>query len=224
MTARVSCSSPSGPHMCPEVRIIAGIEASTMTSLGTCRLVMPRLESTMASSGPVGQPLLDGRLDLGTLGQRVEAGQDAAQAVVRAEPGGGQGVAVPGEHLGQERPDHVAEDDRVGDLHHRRLEVDREQHVLGLGPGDLGGEELLQRGDVHRGGVDHLAGQHRHRLAQHRGGAVVADQLDPQRAVGLDAWSRSRWTGSRRRSCARRWSWSRPTRRPSSAGGSGRTA
>ena len=38
--------------MWPEVRIMAGIEASTITSLGTCRLVMPRSESTMARSGP----------------------------------------------------------------------------------------------------------------------------------------------------------------------------
>ncbi len=52
MTARVSCSSPSGPHMWPEVRIIAGMEASTMTSDGTCRLVMPLSESTMARAGP----------------------------------------------------------------------------------------------------------------------------------------------------------------------------
>ena len=41
ITARVSASSPSGPHMWPEVRIIAGMLASTITSLGTCRLVMP---------------------------------------------------------------------------------------------------------------------------------------------------------------------------------------
>jgi hypothetical protein len=38
--------------MWPEVRIMAGIEASTMTSDGTCRLVMPRSESTMARAGP----------------------------------------------------------------------------------------------------------------------------------------------------------------------------
>ena len=56
MTARVSCSCPSGPHMCPDVRIIAGIDASTITSLGTCRLVIPRLESTIANSGPSARP------------------------------------------------------------------------------------------------------------------------------------------------------------------------
>ena len=52
MTARVSASAPSAPHMCPDVRIIAGIEASTMTSLGTWRLVIPLSELTIASFGP----------------------------------------------------------------------------------------------------------------------------------------------------------------------------
>jgi hypothetical protein len=56
MTARVSASLPSGPHMWPEVRIMAGIEASTMTSLGTCRFVMPLSESTIASAGPSAMP------------------------------------------------------------------------------------------------------------------------------------------------------------------------
>ena len=56
MTARVSASWPSGPHMGPPMRIIAGIEASTMTSLGTCRLVMPLSELTMASRGPSASP------------------------------------------------------------------------------------------------------------------------------------------------------------------------
>ena len=41
MTALVSCCSPSAFHIWPDVRIIAGIDASMITSLGTCRLVMP---------------------------------------------------------------------------------------------------------------------------------------------------------------------------------------
>ncbi len=53
MTALASCCSPSAFHIWPDVRIIAGIEASTMTSLGTWRLVMPRSESTIARPGPV---------------------------------------------------------------------------------------------------------------------------------------------------------------------------
>ncbi len=56
MTASVSASSPSGPHMWPDVRIIAGIEASTMMSDGTCRLVMPLSESTIARAGPSAMP------------------------------------------------------------------------------------------------------------------------------------------------------------------------
>ena len=63
-------SSPSGPHMWPELRIIAGIEASMMTSEGTCRLVMPLSESTIARSRAVGEARLDRGLDRVALGQR----------------------------------------------------------------------------------------------------------------------------------------------------------
>ena len=52
MTARVSASWPSGPHILPPPRIIAGIDASMMTSLGTCRLVIPLSLLTIASAGP----------------------------------------------------------------------------------------------------------------------------------------------------------------------------
>ena len=38
------------------------------------------------------------------------------------------------EDVVEEGADGVAEDDRVGDLHHRGLEVHREEHALGLGP------------------------------------------------------------------------------------------
>ncbi|MNT95834.1 hypothetical protein D3C72_2377930 [compost metagenome] len=51
MTALVSCSLPSAFHIWPESRIIAGIEASTITSLGTWRLVMPLSEFTIATPG-----------------------------------------------------------------------------------------------------------------------------------------------------------------------------
>ena len=52
MTYLVSCCLPSAFHIWPEARIAAGIEASMITSLGTCRLVMPRSESTIAIDGP----------------------------------------------------------------------------------------------------------------------------------------------------------------------------
>ena len=52
MTALQSCSFPSLFHICPDDRIIAGIEASMITSLGTCRFVIPLSELTIAKSGP----------------------------------------------------------------------------------------------------------------------------------------------------------------------------
>ncbi|MNY47071.1 hypothetical protein D3C86_1823090 [compost metagenome] len=48
----VSCCLLSLFHICPDVRIMAGIEASTITSEGTWRLVIPLSEFTMASAGP----------------------------------------------------------------------------------------------------------------------------------------------------------------------------
>lgn len=111
----------------------------------------------------------------------VEALEDAAEAVVRGETGRREHVTVLGEGVREEGADHVTEDDRVGDLHHRGLEVHGEQDVLGLGTRDLGGEELTQRGDTHDGGVHDLAREDGYGLAQHGGGAVVARELDAQR-------------------------------------------
>ena len=51
ITALTSFRRPSAPHILPPLRIMAGMEASTITSLGEWKLVMPLLESTMASSG-----------------------------------------------------------------------------------------------------------------------------------------------------------------------------
>ena len=53
MTALVSCALPFAFHICPDVRIIAGMEASMITSLGTCKFVMPLSELTIAKSGPL---------------------------------------------------------------------------------------------------------------------------------------------------------------------------
>ena len=87
ITALVSCCSPSAFHIWPDVRIIAGIDASMITSLGTCRLVIPRSESTIASV----RRRLVGRLDRGLDRLALVAGQRprarvriAGQAVVRA--------------------------------------------------------------------------------------------------------------------------------------------
>ena len=140
----VSCCSPSAFHIWPDVRIIAGMEASTMTSLGTCRLVMPRSESTMARGGaggdrawrcrPRSRPL--GRRGARRSGPPGRPTRRWGRRRVRSKV-----VGVPVEHLGEVRHDGVAEDDRVGDLHHGGLEVQREQHARAPGVVDLLGEE-----------------------------------------------------------------------------------
>ena len=175
--------------MWPEVRIIAGIEASTMTSEGTCRLVMPRSESTIASAGPSASPARTAALIAVALGQRLDGGQEGAQAVVGADarrPGSASPYSL--EQRREEGLHDVAEDDRVGDLHHRGLQVHREQHVLGLGPGDLlgrGTRAARRRRMTVR--VDDLAGEHGRRLLEHGDRAVGGDVLDAQDVVGRAA-------------------------------------
>ncbi len=51
-----------------------------------------------------------------------------------------------------------------------------------LASAHLLGEERTQRGHLHHGRVDDLAGEDRDRLLEHRHGAVGADVLDAQRA------------------------------------------
>ena len=53
MTYLVSWSWSWAFHIWPLLRMAAGMDASMMTSLGTCRLVMPLLLSTCASAGPL---------------------------------------------------------------------------------------------------------------------------------------------------------------------------
>ena len=72
-----------------------------------------------------------------SVGQLVDRGQDAARPSFGFAPALRQRVAVLREHVGEVRAHGVAEDDRVRDLHHRRLQVQGEQHALLLGVGDL---------------------------------------------------------------------------------------
>ena len=108
-----------------------------------------------------GQLGLDGGADLLALGQRVQARQDRGQPVLGPQTRLGQGPPVGGEDPRQGGAHRVTEDDRVGDLHHRGLEVHRQQQVLILGGGHLLGEELIQGGGTHEGGVHDLPGRHR---------------------------------------------------------------
>ena len=103
-----------------------------------------------------GRPLgVDGRdvvLDRLLLGlrQRLDLRQQIAEAVVEIDAELLQRGGVLLDHIGEEHGHDMAEHDRVGDLHHRRLDVQREQHALLLGVVDLLGEELAQRLGAHR--------------------------------------------------------------------------
>ncbi len=109
---------------------------------------MPLSESTIAIAGPAASAASTASLASGC------ALQEAAEAVVGT---GVEAVVDVADH----RANRVAEDDRVGDLHHRRLQVHGEEHALRLGVGDLLGEERVERRAAHDGGVEHLAGEHR---------------------------------------------------------------
>ena len=119
-----------------------------MTSLGTCRLVMPRVRVDHRDARAVGA---EGRRRpsawiAALLGSRAVAsigGDDVTEAVARV----GAPIAV--EHgrracrtASAKKVAHaVSEQDRIRHLHHRRLQVQREQHSLLFGVGDLLGEE-----------------------------------------------------------------------------------
>ena len=61
------------------------------------------------------------------------------------------------EHILQEDFHRVPEQDRVRNLHHRRLQVQREQRALVLGRVDLFGQETAERLHRHEGGIDDRA-------------------------------------------------------------------
>jgi hypothetical protein len=108
--------------------------------------------------------------------------EDRGEAVVGVrEP-----VAEAGEDVLEVGADGVPEDDRVGHLHHRRLQVHGEEEAMLAGVGHLALEERVERLAAHDRGVDDLARQHRHALLEHGDRPVGGDVLDPQVALALD--------------------------------------
>ncbi len=116
----------------------------------------------------------------------VQGLEQRPHPVVGMDVGGGQGVAVLAEHAGEVGAHRVAEDDRVGHLHHRRLEMHGEQDALLLGLGHLLGQERVERRAAHDGGIEDLAGEHREVRLEHGDVAVGGDVLDADRPVSGD--------------------------------------
>ena len=86
---------------------------------------------------------LDVRLDRLAfgIGKPGDLGHEIAEPVVHIDTTI-EGRTVPGEEVAEEDPDGVSEDDRVGDLHHGGLHVQREEHAVGPRLFHLPGEEV----------------------------------------------------------------------------------
>ncbi len=121
---------------------------------------------------------------LGGFRQLRQARVQVADAVVGVEAGLLEHVSVLGQYVLVELFDDHAEHDRVGDLHHGGLQVQREQDALGLGIGDLRLHERGQRVAAHHRGIDDLTGLDGGLFLQHDGGAVSLLQFDLQVAGG----------------------------------------
>ena len=106
-------------------------------------------------------------LDLGARGERTRAEVRVRARLLQ------QLVAVEHRHR-------MPEQDRVRHLHHRRLEVQRQQQVFVLGDVDLLGVEVAQSGRAHERAVDDLASEHVDPILEH-----VAVQGDRERVVGV---------------------------------------
>ena len=130
----------------------------------------------------------DGLADaLGGLGvELVQAGLDGGQAVVRVQAGGRELVAVLREEVGEVGLHHVAEDHRVGHLHHGGLEVGGEQQALLLGALDLLGEERVEGLGGHERAVHDLALEDLQALLEDLLLPVLARELDGQHVVGRE--------------------------------------
>ena len=125
----------------------------------------------------LGRDVVLDRFFLG-LRQRLDLRQQIAEAVVEIDAELLERGGVLLDHIGEEHGNGVAENDGIGDLHHGRLDVQREQHAFLLGGVDLLGKERAQRLAAHDRRIDDLAGLNRRLRLQHRDGAVGADQLD----------------------------------------------
>jgi hypothetical protein len=136
MTQTASCSLPSGPQPLPPPRMSAGIEASMMTSDGTCRLVMPLSLSTMYMGG---RSAVTASIAAMISGSSLTLSSSVPRPAFPVTPSSSS-LSPYFSNTGASHCLHrVAEDDRVRDLHHRGLHVQREQDALGLRLLDLFG-------------------------------------------------------------------------------------
>ena len=125
-----------------------------------------------------------GRLDVGFDRRLLIGGEfgdlcdQVAETIVEVDAEGIERGGVFGDEVLEEHLHGVAEDDRVGNFHHRRLHVQREQHAIGFRGGDLCVEETGERLLADEGGVDDFTGLERSGFLECARAAVLGDELD----------------------------------------------
>ncbi len=139
-----------------------------MTSLGTCRLVMPRSESTMARSGPASRPRSMAALISAPSSSESRPERMAPRPLEADRPASASWTPyfskTSGRNVSTAWPKRIGSETFIIVA----LRWTENSTSSSLARCDLHGEELAQRGDAHEGRVDHLAGLHGHALAQDR--------------------------------------------------------
>ena len=110
-------------------------------------------------------------------GQRLDLVVQVDQSIVDVDAEFVEQLLVFGERVLVEDLDGVAEDDGVADLHHRRLDVQREHHAGLVGVLDLRLVELAERLLAHEHAVDDVAVPQRHLRLEHDRLAALGFQL-----------------------------------------------
>ena len=90
------------------------------------------------------------------------------------------------EEIFEEHVHGMAKNDGIGDLHHRRLQVQREEHALRFGGGDLFIEKGNESSLAHRGCVENFAGFERGALLEDGDGTIGGHELDLHVSRGFD--------------------------------------
>ena len=91
------------------------------------------------------------------------------------------------EDLVKEHTNRVPEDDRVADLHHGRLHVERKENAERLCIANLLAQKSEERVLAHEGAVENLPFEQGEAVLQNCGLAVFRDMLDAHRGRGGQA-------------------------------------
>ncbi len=127
---------------------------------------------------------VDIRLDPGAhaVGQRRDLRVHVADAVVGIDAELLEHGSMLFEYVGVVHPHGMPENDGIGDLHHRGLDVQRKENILFARGRGFRLEELPERLATHHGSVDDLAFEHLDGLSEHPCRTVGFDEFDPQAA------------------------------------------